>query len=174
MNEVIVKEDKKKGIKLLILGFIMMIVSIYVLMIGLIETKPIYLIIGIISTVFFCTCFIFVIKCMLNSMPLLLIGEDGITDRSTASSVGFIAWQEIQSIYVQKSFNQRFIGISIYDLNNFMKRISPIKRIIIKINLMLNYAPLSISLDTADMEFNDVLSLLQKRLEEYRSRNIHF
>jgi len=111
---------------------------------------------------------------MLSSMPLLLIGEDGITDRSTASSVGFIAWQEIQSIYVQKNFNQRFIGISIYDLNNFMKRISPIKRIIIKINLMLNYAPLSINLDTADMDFNEALALLQKRLEEYRSRNIHF
>ncbi|WP_346913363.1 STM3941 family protein [Clostridium sp.] len=174
MNEVIVKEDKKKGIKLLILGFIMMIVSIYVLIIGITEIKIIYSIIGTISTIFFGICFIFLIVSILDNNPILLIGEDGITDRSTASSVGFIAWQEIRSIYVQKSFNQKFIGISIYDLNNFMKRISPIKRIIIKINLMLNYAPLSISLDTADMEFNDVLSLLQKRLEEYRARNIHF
>lgn len=173
MNEVIIKEDKKKGIKLLVLGFIMVLTSIYVLMIGLIETKPIYLIIGIISTVFFCTCFIFVIKCMLSSMPLLLVGEDGVTDRSTVSSVGFIAWEEIQSIYVEKNFNQRYIGISVYDLNEVMKRISLLKKIVIKINLMLRYAPLSINLYTADMDFHEVLAVLQEGLEEYRAKNIN-
>ena len=53
-----------------------------------------------------------------------------------------------------------------------MKRISLLKKIVIKINLMLRYAPLSINLYTADMDFHEVLAVLQEGLEEHRARNV--
>lgn len=87
---------------------------------------------------------------------------------STACSVGFIPWEEIKNIYVEKSCGQKFIGITIYDLNKLMERISPIKRVVIKASLVLKYAPVGINLNTADMEFDKALSLIQEKLEKHR------
>ena len=66
MDRVIIKQDKKKVIKLFILGLIISFVSICELIVGLIELKPIYLIIGLIATIFFCSCLMFIIKSMLG------------------------------------------------------------------------------------------------------------
>ena len=172
MDRVIIKQDKKKVIKLFILGLIISFVSICELIVGLIELKPIYLIIGLIATIFFCSCLMFIIKSMLGSRPVLIIDKDGITDESTAASIGFVAWKEIKSIEAEKHFGQKYIGIKIYDLNEVMKRISLPKRINMKICLMLKYSPVSINLDTAERDFQEVLGLLQRRLEEYRNNSI--
>jgi hypothetical protein len=168
MNEVVIKQDKKKAIKLLILGSIMLLVSIFVFLNGVFDEEILYVTIGIIATLFFGACFMFIAKSTLSDKPLLLIGQDGITDMSTASSIGFIAWEEIKSIYVQKSFNQKFIGINIYDLDKLMKRISLLRRTVIKINLILKFPPVAINLDTADIEFNEALLLIEKNLEHHK------
>jgi hypothetical protein len=168
MKEVIINENKSKMIKLLILGSVMLLASIYILVNGLIEANTFFIIVGAVATIFFGGCFTFIVKRALNPKPLLLIAENGITDMSTASSVGFISWEEIQAIKVQKSFTEKFIGITVYDLNKLMKRISLEKQIVIKISLILKYTPISISLNTAELEFDTVLDLLQKKLEEHR------
>lgn len=50
-----------------------------------------------------------------------------------------------------------------------MKRISFAKQLAMKANLILNYPPVAISLITADIEFNEVVSLMNRRLEEDRT-----
>lgn len=172
MNEVVIKENKKKAIEIVILGSIMGIASIYVLLIGLIEIRVLAIIIGLIATILFSASCIFVVKRIVNPKPLLLITESGITDMSTACGAGFIAWEEIQSINVKKSFTQEFIAITVYDLNKLMRRISSHKQVAMKMNLMLNYPPVAISLNTADIELNEVVLLIQKRLEEHRTNSI--
>lgn len=172
MNEIIIKENKKKVINLLILGIIMSLISICVLVNGLIERHIFYALIGIIGAIFFCGSFIFILRSNLTRKPPLIIGKDGITDMSTAFSVGFIPWQEIQSIYVKKICYERFIGITVHDINILTKRVSFLKKVGIKINLFLNYPPVAINLSTADVEFDEVLELMQKRLEEYRIYSI--
>lgn len=172
MNKIIIKENKKKVMNLLTLGIIMSLLSIYVLVNGLIETKIFYTIIGIVGTIFFCGSFIFMVKSSLTHKPPLIIGEDGITDMSTVFSVGFIPWEEIKSVYVKKICYERFIGITVHDINTLTKRISFLKQVGIKINLFLNYPPVAINLSTADVEFNEVLELVQNRLEEYRGYSI--
>ncbi|WP_354094306.1 hypothetical protein [Clostridium gasigenes] len=95
------------------------------------------------------------------------------TDISTLCSVGFIGWQEIKSINVQKRSRKEYIiVITVYDLSKLIKRISPAKRLAIKLNFILKYFPIEISalsLGTADIGFNKVASLLQERLEEYKT-----
>ncbi len=172
MNKIIIKENKKKVINLLTLGIIMSLLSIYILVNGLIEIKIFYTIIGTVGTVFFCGSFIFMVKSSLTHKPPLIIGEDGITDMSTVFSVGFIPWEEIKSVYVKKICYERAIGITVHDINTLTKRISFLKQVGIKINLFLNYPPVAINLSTADVEFNEVLELVQNRLEEYRGYSI--
>jgi len=99
-----------------------------------------------------------------------VITEDGITDMSTASSVGFIAWNEIESISVIRVFTQRVIAIAVYDIDKLLHRISPAKQKVIKANLKLNYPPIAIPINTADVNFNEVLSIIQNKLNEHNLR----
>ena len=170
MDEIIIKENKKKVIKLIILGIIFLMVGTYTLVMGLIAKELFYAISGVIITVLIGTSLLFTVKTFIAQTPLLLIGKDGITDTSTASSVGFINWQEIQSINVQKSFGQEYIGITVYDLNKLMKRISIVKQVAMKANLIFKYPPVAISLLTADIELNEVVSIMQRRMEEYKTK----
>ena len=53
-----------------------------------------------------------------------------------------------------------------------MKKISPVKRVAMKLNLILKYYPVEISassLGTSDIAFNKVASLLHKRLEQLKT-----
>lgn len=165
MNEVIIKENKKKVIRLIILSIIMLLAGIFDLVIGIIKINLVYIIVAIIGIAFFGVCFFYIIKRSLNQKQLLIIGEDGITDMSSVSSVGFVAWEEIESVSVRRILSQKFIGITVYDIDKLMNGISPMKQKAIKANLKLKYPPISISLNTADMEFSEVLSIIQNRFE---------
>lgn len=168
MSEIVIKNNKKKFAGILVLGSIMLFASIFVLFIGISEKGILEIILGTLATVFFGAAFIFIVKSNISDKPLLVIGEQGITDMSTACSVGFIAWEEIKSIYVEKSCGQKFIGITIYDLNKLIDRISPLKKVVIKANLIFKYAPVAINLSTADMDFDKALALIQEKLESHR------
>lgn len=165
MNEIIIKENKKKVIWLIIVAIIMLFACIFDLVIGIIELKLGYIIIGIIGTTFFGVCFFYIIKRALNHKPLLIIGEEGITDTSNASSIGFVAWEEIESVSVIRVLTQKFIGITVYDIDKLMNGSSTMKQKAIKANLKLKYPPISISLNTADAKISEVLSIIQNRLE---------
>lgn len=169
MDDVIIKENKIKAIKGIILGIIFLCVSIYALVGGVLYKELFYIITGAIGTVLFGTALIITIKRALKHIPLLLIGKDGVTDMSTACSVGFIDWQEIQSINVKKSFGQEYIVITVYDLSKLMERISTAKQIALKANRIFKSPPVAISLFTADIEINEVLSMIHMRLEEHRT-----
>lgn len=169
MDEIIIKESKMKVTNLIIFGFLALLASIYILVIGIIEVEIISLIIGAIATLLFGTCFVFIVNATLRHKPLLVISETGITDMSTVLSIGFVAWEEIQSINVlQKKFTKNFIEVDVYDINKIMKRVSFLKKLTIKASIMFKYPPVAILLSTADMDFNEVLSLLQKKFEEHR------
>lgn len=172
MNKVRIRKNKKQEIRDSISTLILLLISIYTLIRLLEEIKVIYLIIIIILIVFFGVGFIFNISGVLNIRPLLSIDEDGITDRSCISSVGLIPWKEIEVIYVEGNQHQRNIGIKLYNLDEFINKVSFLKGINIKINLMRKHAPVSINLDTVDKELYEVVELLQRRLEEYGNNSI--
>ncbi|MFZ7119880.1 MAG: STM3941 family protein [Eubacteriaceae bacterium] len=165
MNEIIIKENKNKVIQLIILAIILVLVSMYNLVIGIIEINLLYLVIGIMGITFFGACFFLISRRMSNNRPLLIIGKDGITDMSNANSVGFVAWKEIESVSVRRVFVQKFIGITVYDFDKLMNGISPMKQNTIKANMKLKYPPICIPLNTADTEFSEVLSIVQNRFK---------
>ena len=170
MNEIIIKQSKVKSIGMVILGIVMLLASVFVLAFGTIHKNIVYIIIGIIGMGFFVPCEIYSVKRALNPKPLLVITEDGITDMSSACSVGFIAWNEIESVSVIRVFSQRLIAITVYDIDKVLNRISSAKQKVIKANLKLNYPPIAIPINTADVNFNEVLSIIQSKLNEHNLR----
>ena len=55
MNEIIIKQSKVKSIGLIILGIVMLLACVFVLAFGTIHKNIVYIIIGIIGMVFFCS-----------------------------------------------------------------------------------------------------------------------
>lgn len=170
MNEIVIRESKKKVIEGTIMSLFMVFMGIFVLVNGLIDLSAIFIIIGLLGTIFSSAILIFIIKGIKTKRPLLIIGEDGITDMSTLSSIGLIPWEEIKSIEIQKMFADKFIGVDVYDLGKVMKRSSFFSKVNIKSSMLFKHAPLYIRVNTADVEISVVLSLMQKRLDEYRTR----
>lgn len=165
MRDIIINEDRKKSGSLAVLGFIMDLVVGYVGFIGVIEANVIYIVIGLFGFLFFGTCFIYIIKNVVKPKPVLIISNDGINDMSTAISVGFVSWDEIKEVYISKVFTQKFIGVKLYNSNNLLRRVSYIKKIALKLNLLFGFPPVAINLSTANMEFNKVISIIKNRLE---------
>lgn len=174
MNEIVIKQDKKKAIQMVALGIFMLLLCVSDLLIGIIEKNIFYISVGIMATIFFGICLIFIIKSAVTSKTLLIISDEGITDMSTMSSVGIITWDEIESINAKRIFTEKFIGITVYDIDKIMNRISSSKQMAIRVNMKLNYPPIGISLNTANLKFDYVLSLMQARLEEYRNNKEAF
>jgi hypothetical protein len=174
MDEIIIKEDKKKVLQLIILGIIMLTISFLNLAIGITNANVFYIIIGIIGTAFFGYCFFYIIKRATNNKPLLIISETGITDISNASSIGFVPWEEIKSVSIIKVLSQKFIGITVYDLDKLINGLPLFKRIIIMANLKLKYPPINITLSTSNMELSEVLSLMQNQLHNRQLKECYF
>jgi hypothetical protein len=176
--EVVIKEKRKKGLFFLALDFIMMILSNYILKAGLdmklfeigdYNGKLGYIITGLLCLAFSSACFVFHIKKNFFSKPLLQIGREGIMDMTGANCVGFIAWDEIKEISATNYFGKNAIGITVYDLEKLMARMSSMQREVMEASLNPNNPPISISINTASMDFYEVLSILRENLEEYRS-----
>lgn len=170
MNDIVIREKKGKVIGDIIMGIFITLLSIYVLVVGLVRLKVFLIIFGVLGTILFGSALIFIIKGVINKRPVLIIREDGILDMSTLSSIGLIPWEHIKSLKIQRMFSIRFIGIDVYDLDKILNGASLLARLNIKFSLLLKYPPLSINVNTADIELNTLLLLIQEKLEEYRAR----
>lgn len=102
--------------------------------------------IALFAVLFFGACFVISLKGIGSKDPVLIVDEQGITDRSTASSPGFIPWKDIKNISSLKTNGVSFISISLNNEEAYMEKLSAKNRLIIKANKMLGYKAVQISL----------------------------
>jgi len=179
MKEIRIKQSVGKQIKLLLLAIIMVALSIAAAIIigsssdyikGNEARKILHTAVMIISALFFGVALIFLLFRIIRPKDVLIINENGFTDRSAISSVGFVPWASVEQIYISSVMNQSFISVEIHDADNF-KSLSPRhKRIFRKANSSLGFPAINITLNSAKEGYEDVLSLLQKYLDAYRSK----
>ena len=66
--------------------------------------------------------------------PVLEIDPDGILDRASGVSVGFVPWEEIGSVEPYGVRGQRFVTIRVKNKRELIARQNPLKRLLIKAN----------------------------------------
>lgn len=66
--------------------------------------------------------------------PVLEIGPDGILDRASGVSVGFVPWEEVGSVEPYRVRGQRFVTIRVENERELIARQNPLKRLLIKAN----------------------------------------
>ena len=168
MDNIVIEEKRTEANRLAAAAFGMFAVSAAVLVYGIIEHTVIYLIVGAIAVVFFGISFLIALTRALRSRPLLTITLDGIIDSSCAGAVGFISFLDIERFDIVNVFGQKAIGVIPKDTKEFLHTLTPPQRKNAQMSLKMNYPPVLIRVDTAkDISIEDILSLLEKRLQDY-------
>lgn len=97
-NEIIIKQSQLKQFLIMLLAIIMVAVSIFVFCsdINLFGVNFLNKIIGGFVTIFFGACLLFIIIRFFKPKDILVIDKNGITDNSSAISIGFIPWKDVK------------------------------------------------------------------------------
>lgn len=100
----------------------------------------------------------------------MVINKQGVTDNSSALSIGFIPWADVQEIKILKLMSERFLLFILNNPQDYLKKVkNPIRRNTMKINQKLYGSPFSISSNLLQITFNELKELLQKKRNEYKS-----
>jgi hypothetical protein len=102
---------------------------------------------------------------------ILEINEKGFIDYSSAISAGFVPWNDVKDIYISSVYNQKFISVTFYDLENFLQMLPSAKRKLVLANIKLSYDPIQINLNSAHAKYEDVLLIMQQKHSAWQTEN---
>lgn len=168
MEKIVIEERQSKAILMAIAALILLIVSMVLWINGMREKRILYWVPGFIATISFGIYFLVLLTRTLERKPLLTITFDGIIDSSSAGSVGYIAFQDIECFNIISLYGKKVIGVIPKDEEAFIDKLSPVKQGIARSNQNIKCPPFSIRVDRAkDMSLEDIFTLLKKRLDDY-------
>ncbi|MFU0827648.1 MAG: YcxB domain-containing protein [Lachnoclostridium sp.] len=170
MEKIVIEEKQSKAVRLMLIGLVIFIVSLVVWITGMREKRVLMWLTGFLEMIISGIVFFIYLGQSLQKKPLLTITFDGIIDSSSGSSVGYIPFQDIEKFSIVEIGGKKIIGVIPKDEKRFTDKLSPLKQKLAKDNLNNQTAPLTIRVDKAkDMSAEDILTLLTKRLKDYRS-----
>lgn len=170
MGDIVIEEINYKAFVLVTGSMLLLIASVAMTVFGIQKDRTSYWVPGIMAS------FVFLIILSATAMKamkvkkLLTITHEGIIDSSSLGGLGFISFDDIKEFMIVKIYNKKAIAVIPKNVESLITQFSLVKRRLIKRNLNLNLPPILIMVDLAkDMEPEDILSLLNKRLLDYSS-----
>ncbi|HHX61333.1 MAG TPA: hypothetical protein GX707_11580 [Epulopiscium sp.] len=173
MNEIVIKETKGKSIGLSLLGIIMVLNGIFVLYIGIRKMIIWYLVVGLVAIIFFGYALTYILirtyKVLRekDDMFLFKINDQGITDCGSKVGVGLIKWEDIKSVKLGRMFTEKFVSIELLDEEAFFSKLPKGIQKFQKVNRRMGFAPINLSMQTAKITPEEVVEVIQIRLDTY-------
>jgi hypothetical protein len=168
LGDIIIEETNYKAFILAVANLFMLIAACAVTVYGFMVHKLRFWLPGILLAFIFFIGFLRGVALAAQEKRLLTITTDGIIDSSSRGGVGFIPFDVIKEFKIITLYNKQAIVIVPKNVDSFLSKLTMVKRKIVKRNIHLNLPPVAIYVDTAkDMEPEDILSLLMKRLSDY-------
>lgn len=170
MDEIVIEKINYKAFVIVLASLFFLIAAVAVTIYGFGQDKMRYWLPGIIALIVFLIAFISAVISSLQVKRLLTITRDGIVDNSSITGVGYVSFDEIKEFIIITIYGKKAIAIIPKNVDSFLSTLSVVKRGIAKRNINSNLPPITIPVDLAkDMEPEDILSLLKKRLLDYSS-----
>ncbi len=170
-SEFVIYQNKKGNIIYSLVSFLFAIISAFGIFIFFqdmdLVIQIILKMILFIGILFFGYGGFYFLKRMKTNKEMLIINKEGITDNTSAISLGFIPWEEIEDIYVDGVLGNNFIELKIKNEEKYLKNISFIKKMLINSNKKMGHQIVCITLNTTNYSINEVL----EKIKEYRSKN---
>jgi hypothetical protein len=133
-------------------------------------TDVLLIILGCISILFFGACGVAMLFKLLGNKPGFIIDKSGITDNSTAVSVGFIPWSDITGISKTALAGQEFIMIKLRNPLEYIERQhNSATRMALKANNSNYGTPINVSVNGLKCSFGELLLALNQRFERYEA-----
>ncbi|MDD4113008.1 MAG: hypothetical protein PHC56_08255 [Herbinix sp.] len=170
MGDIIIEETNHRAFAISLANFFMLVAFIAILIYGIMKENKLYVTIGILAALTFIVGFVIAISQVLKEKKLLIISMDGVNDCSSAGGgFGFISYKEIKEFVIIPHYNTETIGIILENRREFMSKLAHPNWKLAKRNLYLKQPAIQIHTELAkDMESEDILTLLQKRLRDYK------
>lgn len=103
-----------------------------------------------------------------DTSPGLIITGEGISDNSTGTSIGFIAWKDITAISSKLIGSQTFILITVNNPQDYINRAkSKIKKKVYQSSYKTHGTPLTISAVALSIKSPELLKILQEQLRAF-------
>lgn len=170
MGDIIIEEVNYKAFVIVLANLFLLIAAISITIYGFEKDKLSYVLPGIFTDAVFFVGFIGALVKAMKVKKLLTITHDGIIDNSSIGGVGYISFDDIKEFMIVTLYNKKAIAVIPKNVDSFLSKLSVVKRRLVKRNLNLNLPAVAIYVDLAkDMEPEDILTLLQKRLSDYSS-----
>lgn len=150
VKDLIIYENKKKARKVLGQAFLMTGAAGVLLYLGIDENNLLFDIMGGLGCLFFGVCTLIQLVRVLKKKPLFIIKENGVDDTSTATSVGFIKYEQIQEIVIGKILGKECIGIYLLDIDGFLGALPSVKQKTIQRNLANKFPPILLRIDSIE------------------------
>lgn len=169
MKDLIIYENKKLAYKLLVQAFLMTVAAGALLYLGIVEKDLLFDIMGGLGVLFFGVCTLVQLVRVIRRKPLFVIKENGVEDTSTATSVGFISYDDIREIVIGKTLGKESIGIYLTDMDTFLEKLPPVKQKSIKSNLANKFPPILLRVESVEGKTGrEIYDELNHRFETYK------
>ncbi len=94
-----------------------------------------YVLVGLAAIVFFGFTLLFALgRLLFFWRPIFEVGPEGILDRASAGSVGFVPWEEVKGVRPGTISGQRFLAIRVKDEQALLERQNLVKRFLMRLN----------------------------------------
>jgi len=127
------------------------------------------LIISIVAIVFFGLSAVYIARKISDKKPGLIIDKIGLTDNSSGVAAGQILWSDIENISVIEIHQQKLIMLEVKNPQDYIdKQTSGFKRKMMQMNFNMYGTPLSISSNSLNIKFDELIKILSNQLQESR------
>jgi len=176
MNKIEIKHSKTKITSLLIGAIIFVIAGLLFLLAPdtfvypILRNALIIRIVGVLGVLFFGTVGLLGLKKLFDKTLGLTIDENGITDNTTATSVGLIHWADITEIKTKQIMSTKSLLIFISNPDKYLDRANGCKRILMKVNMKMCGTPLSITPNTLNVGFDKLERLIKENYKQQKNK----
>ena len=99
---------------------------------------------------------------------VLYMNDKGIMDKTNASSVGLIEWNDILEIEAKNIFSGKFLLITVKDPEKYIQKAPIWKKIILKLNAVTAKTPFSITLNSLQMDPETTTQLVKENYRKFK------
>lgn len=179
MPEIVIKQTPIKRLLYFIISIILLLMGFFLFksyFIDGINDKG-YLIEALLGFFLLVIGLVIFLTVIFKRRPKLIINKEGINDKLSIDSLGFIPWSDIENINIIEVAKQNFISLKIVNFNDKIKRLSHYKQTIyrlgmdIKLIYQSDYNELVISTMYTSYSIDQLFNILNKYHQEY-SKNL--
>jgi hypothetical protein len=119
------------------------------------------------AILFFAVTGLYAVRRLIVRTPALVIAPEGLWDNASMFGVGWIAWPEIEKVERRRKFVVRAIAIFLRDPDAVFTRVPGWRRWLVRLDAIVEYAPVNIPADNLEMRFDAVDELIHDHLARH-------